>query len=512
VKRKSAPKRNQSKLLVIVLLFAAGITGIYFFIIPLLLSSQDKLLKQAYLFEKGTQYEQAYNSFKNVWKEYLSLGNINKAWEARRGQLRSERIAAEYPISGQDLQKLLKDEFPTVPEPQKDNWLNSLEKLQIDNSPYYYFDVVKNIRFRNPKLMVDDYVKNAQDPYDPFKTMIIKSLPGLLPYMEDNFVSKAGFEMNQNLSIPRVDLPKSGVLKVWIPLPIIKEDQPEVKITVLEPKKYLVQKPNLYADLGQAYFEIPLTDLQEDVEIQVQADFSHFEQNVKVDPENVGKYDTAGDLYKTYTRSSPSITITDDIKKTAQAIVGNEKNPYLQAKKVYEYFMKNIFYSYVPHISLGARQYPESIYVYENKYGDCGAQSMLYSAMLRSLGVPARTTGGYQMFPLGAGYGGHFWAEFYLPNYGWVPVDVTAADMADYIVNATDEEKTIIKNYFFGNMDYFRMNIQKDVDLKLSPEPNEPPIIPMAIQQPSVECLTCGNDLSLELASKYWKINIKQTN
>jgi len=44
------------------------------------------------------------------------------------------------------------------------------------------------------------------------------------------------------------------------------------------------------------------------------------------------------------------------------------------------------------------RGMPESEYVHTYKRGDCGAQSMYLSALCRSVGIPARTTGGFQIF------------------------------------------------------------------------------------------------------------------
>gem|GEM_PF-4352940 len=39
----------------------------------------------------------------------------------------------------------------------------------------------------------------------------------------------------------------------------------------------------------------------------------------------------------------------------------------------------------------------EPYYAFETGIGDCGAQSMYFVALCRSLGIPARSTGGYQM-------------------------------------------------------------------------------------------------------------------
>ncbi|NLT35522.1 MAG: transglutaminase domain-containing protein [Gaiellales bacterium] len=92
----------------------------------------------------------------------------------------------------------------------------------------------------------------------------------------------------------------------------------------------------------------------------------------------------------------------------------------------------------MPHLTAWPRGEPESTYVHELRRGNCGAQATYFPALCRPLGIPARTTGGWQLFT--GNFAGHFWAEFYLPNYGWIPVDPMAADMADRTDKISDEE------------------------------------------------------------------------
>jgi len=166
-----------------------------------------------------------------------------------------------------------------------------------------------------------------------------------------------------------------------------------------------------------------------------------------------------------------NILIFSDVAVKTKKVVGVETDPYLQAKLLYYYVIENIAYSFMPHISLSSMDVPESAYVHGHRYGDCGAQSMYCCALLRSLGVPVRSCGGYQMFA--GGTGTHSWSEFYLPNYGWVAVDVTAPGAMDYIAlgAATAEEIAGYKAYFFGKMDNLRCVVQNNVDVSLSPEP-----------------------------------------
>jgi transglutaminase-like putative cysteine protease len=66
--------------------------------------------------------------------------------------------------------------------------------------------------------------------------------------------------------------------------------------------------------------------------------------------------------------------------------------------------------------------------VFETGKGECGGHSHLMAAMLRSLGIPARTPMGGMYIPLhGGSFGQHMWNEVYLgAAIGWLPIDVTA--------------------------------------------------------------------------------------
>jgi len=227
-----------------------------------------------------------------------------------------------------------------------------------------------------------------------------------------------------------------------------------------------------------------------------------------IDPNNIGSYDKNDDLYRTYTASRGNTTITEAIRKQAKTIVGNEKNPYRAARKIYDFVVSRVYYSIMPHYSLNARNYPESVYVHRQGYGDCGAQSSYFCALCRAVGIPARSTGGYQMVETTGIGSGHFWAQFYLPNYGWIPVDTSIAQLPDYLPELSDTESAQYKDYFFANLDPYRLVIQKDIDLPLTPPATEPIMLPMAIQNAEALC-----DTMLEhpgaLVSENWKYEIR---
>jgi len=102
-----------------------------------------------------------------------------------------------------------------------------------------------------------------------------------------------------------------------------------------------------------------------------------------------------------------------DIQKRARLIAGDEENPYYIVEKLVHWV-----YGYLDKSFLAAL--PTALDILEKKSGDCKAHSILFIALSRSLGIPARRATGLVYTPDGKFYY-HQWAEAYLGR--WLPVD-----------------------------------------------------------------------------------------
>jgi transglutaminase-like putative cysteine protease len=107
-------------------------------------------------------------------------------------------------------------------------------------------------------------------------------------------------------------------------------------------------------------------------------------------------------------------------------------------------------------------------YACDARRGNCTDFHAIFIGYCRSLGIPARFAIG---FPLpaerGAGEisGYHCWAEFYIKDLGWVPVDASEA--------AKDPKR---RDYFFGAHDENRVEFTRGRDLILSPRQKGDPL------------------------------------
>ena len=120
------------------------------------------------------------------------------------------------------------------------------------------------------------------------------------------------------------------------------------------------------------------------------------------------------------------------IISAAKLVAGNEKNPVNIAKKLYNFVTAKLDYDYERAKDKNYKFYYASEILKIGK-GVCADYAILYTALLRASGIPARIAAGV---PVEAVINtkdhtldfGHAWVEVKLPGYGWIPFDVTSED------------------------------------------------------------------------------------
>ncbi len=129
------------------------------------------------------------------------------------------------------------------------------------------------------------------------------------------------------------------------------------------------------------------------------------------------------DEYKDYLKSTQLINVGDKrIYQLAREIAEGKDDEYEVAFAIAEWINENVNYSLD---TLTEKATKDSSWVLENKYGVCDEITVLYIAMMRSLGIPTKFVSGSSYSNLIDGFGNHAWAEVYFPEHGWVPFDVT---------------------------------------------------------------------------------------
>ena len=127
-------------------------------------------------------------------------------------------------------------------------------------------------------------------------------------------------------------------------------------------------------------------------------------------------YNTSSNEYQQNTGASDVYILPNHptINSIAQSLWSVSSDIVDYARRCYEYVAEN--YNYL-NPNTGLHPLDELL---TNGGGDCGNLSSIYISLLRNKSIPSRHV--VTIRPDGSH---HVWAEYYLENYGWIPVDVT---------------------------------------------------------------------------------------
>lgn len=466
----------------------------------------NTLFSQAEREFQDNNFHAADRLFTLARENYTTAGNAAAALDARDRASIARMMVLEYPYNRSQVEEIITAKFPDVPSDRRASWLPCDQSQCIESDGEYWFmeRTVMNILYHNPDLMREWTAAKGDTPFYDQLVPYALAPAGLTNSTYGNPITWEGTE---EVSIPPDKLPKTGTLRLWLPLPIETDSQKDVEIISVEPARYVKSQTGTNADIGIAYLEIPLESVTgSPLNVTAKFRFTSYEQRFSIDPATVGRYNTSDPEYQKYTASGKSIALTPELNQKAREVVGDETNPYLQAQKIYWHVI-SLPYSSISYARLLANGSGQSVseYVLATGYGDCGAQSAYFAALCRATGIPARALGGRQMVP---GYeGSHFWSEYYLPGYGWIPNDVTVAEGAEWSYNATDADRHRYKTYYSENLDPYRYVIQKDVDVPIVPDPADETMLDITLQEPKAMCDTCPVDPKFWLP-EYWKVTI----
>jgi transglutaminase-like putative cysteine protease len=200
-----------------------------------------------------------------------------------------------------------------------------------------------------------------------------------------------------------------------------------------------------------------------------------------------------------YLVANKHVEIDDEVRKLARDIVGDEQNPVLAARKLYDWVLHNVDYWVKDPKNKKASPVGSTTYCLAFRTGNCTDFEALWTSLARAQGIPARIVYGsffkpdLNGFDLDQSY--HCWATFYAPGLGWVPHDVAVADMYVGEMVATPDNEVLMRrttadglfgvdpakvDYYFGNLDERRMVWSVGRDLTLTPKQDGDPVNAMA--------------------------------
>ncbi|MEN8006294.1 MAG: transglutaminase domain-containing protein [Candidatus Krumholzibacteriota bacterium] len=210
---------------------------------------------------------------------------------------------------------------------------------------------------------------------------------------------------------------------VWVTLPPAWPGQ-EVEVTDISPAPAAILEDPVSGNRIIEWLAEPAPRFN-DQESPPAHQFFHFDLEVEekpvrfdIDPSRLETYDKSSELYRRYTAPETWIQTGGKVLDQAREIVGQEKNAWVRSGLIYDWLIHNM--AFIP----GGRENRDAISTLEAGTGDCGQFSVLFTALCRSIGIPARTVT-YAWLDGGQ----HVFAEAFMPGYGWMPVDVSLGQM-----------------------------------------------------------------------------------
>ncbi len=243
-----------------------------------------------------------------------------------------------------------------------------------------------------------------------------------------------------------------STLYLWLPRVIETPEQRKVQLVRQSPEPVV-------GDRGSAtLFRLENLARGERAEVVLAFMFERWQIETQVSAAKVPHtYEATADLAARFTAPDALAPSTaPEIVKAAAAAVGAEKNPYLKARRIYDWLLGQM-------IRATPARATDAVAALKAKRGDALAYASLYCALLRAARVPSRVVAGAIVGGTGERSLPHWWNEFYLETVGWVPVDPLLGD-EDLGVGLPADAETDRRAFYFGNLDNRHLTFSKGLE------------------------------------------------
>ena len=292
---------------------------------------------------------------------------------------------------------------------------------QFDIEPYdiYYgeFEAIDSPYLAEIKALKSQYELIEQTLMKPSIINVVFILFILLMFANLSLAQTSqNYHIDNIVRINRTNCSSLTQLSVLIPYPISNQYQTITDEVYLDGQLLSIpNSPNKYVRF--LYTHGQLSDLGNIFDVTVS--FNAVLHSFSFDFSQIGTiypYNTSSNEYQQNVGASDVYIVPDHptINSIAQNIWSSSTDIVDYARRCYEYVAQN--YNYL-NPNTGLHPLSELLI---NGGGDCGNLSSIYISLLRNKYIPSRHV--VTIRPDGSQ---HVWAEFYLENYGWIPVDVT---------------------------------------------------------------------------------------
>jgi transglutaminase-like putative cysteine protease len=381
--------------------------------------------------------------------------DLRRDLEFQRERMR--RIRLDFPLNEAQVKQRLRERIPDLGEDEFQAWKSGrqLEHLVIDGEPVYFARSVSNLFLLSPQA--------AARRAPPVKAPVVGPMEVANAYHAQalrearasgrSSVAPRRVRVTQSLTVDADAVPAGETLRAWIPFPrAIPGQQEDLRLLASVPATNRLAPES--ALQRTVHLEQPAKS-GAPTRFSISYELTVHGQVHQVDADKVRPLDAAAlaqhpELAPHLGERAPHMHFSHDIRAFSRRVVGDEKNPYRIARRLFEAVDR------IPWA--GAREYSTLSNISEHAlhtgHADCGQQTLLLMTLLRLNGIPARWQSG-MVFSDGKYDNLHDWGWFYLHPYGWLPMDVTTGRFAD----AADPG---VEWFYFGGLDAYRIAFNDD--------------------------------------------------
>lgn len=313
----------------------------------------------------------------------------------------------------------------------------------------------------------------------------------VLPAVAADAPKQASFRVKHAFT---VKVPEGAkVVRVWLAVPQEDANSAVRNLTVRADQPVHYAEDSWANRVGYLEFRAPKAGPLSIVE---EFDLTRTEIRNKVDPAATRPLTPAEKTaLQRYLLPTTYVVVNDRVRKLSASIVGDETNPVRQARKIYDWTLENVDYWVKDPDRLKASPVGSTEYCLDTGTGNCTDFHSLYASLSIAAGLPTRIVYGSLLKPTlngidtDASY--HCWIQFYAPNLGWLPLDVSVADLYAKEFPLSDKNRRLVElttatgykgvdkskvDYYFGNLDERRVVWSAGRDLILQPPQDAGPV------------------------------------
>ncbi len=256
--------------------------------------------------------------------------------------------------------------------------------------------------------------------------------------------------------VAALDVPEGAAkVQMWLPYPKSGDYQDVRLISIQSSVPTKLYQEYAYRN-SMLFLSTPAADLEQ---VRVEMSFrvtrqEHHESDFVAFEDPEGWLESGASRWL---RPDRLVPIDDFIREQAEEVIEGKTTVVEKAKAIFDYTVDNLAFD---QSGTGWGQ-GDLYYACDAKRGDCTDFHTVFIGFARAVGIPAKFQIGFPI-PVERGEGQiegyHCWAEFYVPGFGWVPVDSSEANLHP------DQ-----RDYFFGAHDENRVEFTIGRDIKLNP-------------------------------------------